>query len=147
MKIVLVSDSHGNNEFLDWIAKQHKDADYFFHCGDSQSTSNQIHPFQSVRGNCDYFSNFPDHMKIPYENGYIWIQHHPYNETSILKKNNVKIFIHGHTHKRRDEIIDGISFINPGAISLARDEYDLSYAIIILTNHEIRLLFQSGYTN
>ena len=146
MKIVLVSDTHGNNEFLDWVASQHKDADYFFHCGDSQSTSSQIFPFQSVRGNCDYFSDFPDHIKIPVEDGYIWIQHHPFNETSILIKNNVKYFIHGHTHKRRDEMIDGIRFINPGAVSGARDTHELSYALLMLTKNENRLLFCSGYT-
>lgn len=144
MKLVIVSDTHGNNEILDLISKKHSNADYYIHCGDSQSTSSQIFPFQSVRGNCDYFSDFSDFIKLTYEDGYIWIQHKPVENISILKKNNVKIFIHGHTHKRRDEVIDGIWFINPGSISFSRDGHDCSYALLELTKGENRLLFQSG---
>lgn len=141
MKLVLVSDSHGNNELLDAIAKKHQDADYFFHCGDSQSTSSQIFPFESVRGNCDYFSDFPEKIVLPFEDGYIWIQHYPEININILKKNNVKVFIHGHTHRRRNEIKEGILFINPGSISMSRDTHEGSYATLVLTKSENCILF------
>ena len=140
MKILLVSDSHGNNSALDQLAIKYPNMDLYLHAGDSASMSWSIQPFESVLGNCDYYDNFPKHMKLPIPGGYLWIQHYPTIDINILKENNVKLFIHGHTHKRRLEVIDGITFVNPGAISLPRDSYDLSYAIIEI-DKEIKVRF------
>ena len=57
MKILLVSDSHGDDESLRKIANKHNNCDYYIHLGDSQSSPDLIRPFVSVRGNCDYYSS------------------------------------------------------------------------------------------
>mgnify|MGYP003297992236 CR=1 FL=1 len=55
MKILLVSDTHGNNEALDKILKIHPDMDLYLHLGDSESTPELLRPFVTVKGNCDFY--------------------------------------------------------------------------------------------
>ena len=58
MKILLVSDTHGNNVALDALVKKYPNMDLYLHCGDSESDEYSIYPFRSVKGNCDYFGDF-----------------------------------------------------------------------------------------
>ena len=106
MKILLVSDSHGNNEALDLLVKKHPDMDLYLHLGDSQCTPEQIHPFQTVKGNCDYFSDAPEHFMIKTDVGYLFACHKPpLQSPSFFSDNGIAIVCHGHTHKRRFEKI------------------------------------------
>ena len=141
MKILLVSDSHGNNSALDELAIKYPNMDLYLHAGDSASTSWSIQPFESVLGNCDYYDDFPRFMKLPIPGGYLYMQHHPTIDTRMLKLDHVRLFIHGHAHRRRLEAIDGITFVNPGAISFPRDGFDLSYAIIEVDEKNIKVDF------
>lgn len=130
MKIVLVSDSHGNNKALDEIALIHPDADLYLHAGDSEAHEYSIAPFESVRGNCDYFSNAPERRIIDTPCGKLLMQHRPIIPYDLINQYNIKIFVHGHTHMRKCVEQNGLLIINPGAISFARDNNDLSYAVI-----------------
>lgn len=141
MKILLVSDSHSNNSALDQLALKYPHMDLYLHAGDSASYEWSIEPFSSVRGNCDYYGNFPEHMKLPIPKGFLWMQHKPIYDISKLKQEGVKLFISGHTHMRKLEVIDGITFVNPGAISSSRDGYELSYAIIEIKDEKIDVKF------
>ena len=73
MKIVIVSDSHGNREILEKIVLQNPSANIFLHAGDSGLCKLEISPYVSVKGNCDYESDFPDKLiiKTPYGNLYM----------------------------------------------------------------------------
>jgi len=142
MKILLVSDSHGNNEALDKLTKLHPDMDLYLHLGDSESTPESLHPFITVRGNCDYFSTADDKFMINTEVGYLFATHKPQVfPSNFLRDNNIKIVCNGHTHKRKFEIIDNIVYINPGSISYARDGHDLSYAILKIENKTVQHTF------
>ncbi len=143
MKILLVSDSHGNNAALDEIALKHPHMDLYLHAGDSQSTSYLITPYTSVAGNCDYYDDFPEHMLLPIPGGNLWIQHYPNIDINLLKENNIKLFLYGHTHRRDFHVLEGITFVNPGAISFERDDYPLSYAIIEIDEKDIKVNFYS----
>ena len=140
MKILIASDSHGNNEALDILFKKYKDVDLFLHAGDSESDELRIHPFLSVRGNCDYFS-FPESRLLEFPFGNIFITHKPYISVKELKDKNVKFFISGHTHVRKNEYYNGIYFINPGAITHARDGNYNSYAILDINNDKVCINF------
>lgn len=142
MKILLVSDSHGNNSALDELAIKYPKMDLYLHAGDSQAMEWSIQPFESVLGNCDYYGNYPEHMLLPIPGGYLWMQHHPTIDINKLKENNVRLFIYGHTHKRLLEKKEGILFVNPGSISFTRDGHDLSYAIIEITEKDIKVTFK-----
>ena len=45
MIIVVVSDTHGNNEFMDIISEKHSNAHGFLHAGDSGLMERQLEPF------------------------------------------------------------------------------------------------------
>ena len=141
MKILLVSDSHGDYEALDQLAKKYPNMDLYLHAGDSEQDEFSIKPFISVRGNCDHYYDFPNFLVIPTPAGNIYIQHTPFVSKSVISEHNAKIVIHGHTHTRRKEMVNGILFINSGAISFARDKYDGSYAIIEIENQRVEVKF------
>jgi len=135
MKLLVVSDSHNNNDLLRKIATKHNDCDYYIHCGDSQSSKEEIHPFVSVKGNCDYFSSdYPKNMILTSPLGKVYIEHIPFYQTYIseLKRKGFVLYIHGHTHVKRDEVRDGIRIINPGCLAYPRGE-GLSYCVINIT--------------
>ena len=141
MKILVVSDSHGDYESLDRLSKMYPNIDLFIHAGDSEQDEFSIKPFISVRGNCDHYYDFQNYLLIPSPIGNIYVQHYPHIAKSVINEHNVKVVIHGHTHTRRHEIINGILYVNPGAISFARDKYSGSYAIITIENNDIEVKF------
>ena len=141
MKILLVSDSHGDYESLDQLYKMYPNMDLYLHAGDSEQDEWSIKPFISVRGNCDHYYDFANFLLIPSPIGNIYVQHTPFVSKSVLDKHNAKIVIHGHTHIRRNEMKNGILYINPGAISFARDKYNGSYAILTIEDNDIEVKF------
>ena len=143
MKILLVSDSHGNSEALDKLLEIYPNMDAYLHAGDLEADEQSIHPFDCVKGNCDHFSRLPERRIIHTPYGALLMQHLPYLPTDIVKKYNIKIFCYGHTHRRKFELIDGIYWINPGAISYPRDGNDLSYAIVEITSSSINVDFRT----
>ena len=141
MKILVVSDSHSDCESLDRLNKMYPNMDLYLHAGDSEQDEFSIKPFISVRGNCDHYYDFQNYLVIPSPVGNIYVQHYPQVSKSVINEHNVKVVIHGHTHTRRHEIINGILYVNPGAISFARDKYSGSYAIITIENNDIEVRF------
>ena len=141
MKILLVSDSHGDYQALDQLAAKYPNMNLYLHAGDSEQDEFSIKPFISVRGNCDHYYDFPNYLVIPSPFGNIYVQHTPYVSKSVINEHNVKIVIHGHTHVRRNETKNGILFINPGAISYARDKFNGSYAIIEIDSKNVEVKF------
>lgn len=141
MKILLVSDSHGDYASLDRLANMYPEMDLYLHAGDSEQDEFSIKPFISVRGNCDHYYDFPNYLVIPSPIGNIYVQHLPFISKSVADEHKAKIVIHGHTHTRRKEDKNGILYINPGSISYARDKYDGSYAIIEIDTNNVEVKF------
>ena len=141
MKILVVSDSHSDYESLNRLYKMYPHMDLYLHAGDSEQDEFSIKPFVSVRGNCDHYYDFQNYLVIPTPVGNIYVQHYPHVSKSVIAEHNAKIVIHGHTHTRRHEMINDVLFINPGAISFARDKYDGSYAILTIENSNIEVKF------
>ena len=136
MKILVASDSHGDNQTLKDIVNRHPNMDYYLHLGDSESDEYSIFPFVSVRGNCDFYP-FEEQILINTPYGKLYACHKPYGKSKFLQKNNIKIFLHGHTHIRRNEKIDDLYIFNPGSISFSRDFFDKSYMIIDISCDKI----------
>ena len=141
MKILLVSDSHGDYEALEQLYKKYPNMDLYLHAGDSEQDEWSLKPFISVRGNCDHYYDFQNFLVIPSPYGNIYVQHTPYVSKSVINEHNAKIVIHGHTHTRRNEKVNGILLINPGAIIYARDKYDVSYAILNIDKNNVEVKF------
>ena len=51
--VILVSDNHGFRKPLEYIKMKHSDADYFFHCGDTELPPYEMEGFAVVQGNND----------------------------------------------------------------------------------------------
>ena len=143
MKILLVSDSHGNNEAINMLLKQYPNMDLYIHCGDSESDEFSLYPYRSVMGNCDLAYDFPHHLIIPTPYGNMLVQHKPNPDADLLRSNHIKVFAYGHTHVRKYSEEFGIVCINPGSISFARDKYDGSYAIVTITEKKVEVEFHT----
>ena len=143
MKIIIASDSHGNNKVLDEIALKHQDADIFLHAGDSEMDEYMIMPFETVLGNCDHFSNAPIRKIIDTPMGKLLLQHYPTIPEDIIEQYHIKFFVHGHTHRRENIKKKGLVILCPGSISFDRDGNDLSYMELIVSKDDYEVIFRS----
>lgn len=144
MKIVIVSDSHGNKEVLEKVVLMNQNADLFLHAGDSGLSVFELHPFISVRGNCDYDHNLLNDLIVATPYGKLYLIHGHQSPLSIkykMEEENIKILVTGHTHIKRSELIDGIYLFNPGSICLPRDSSDGSYLILEISDKDVKYIF------
>lgn len=93
----------------------------------------------AVRGNCDsevdeMVLDYPimsTYSTILYESRRIFLTHgHIYNENNLPKLSKGDVFVYGHTHIPKAENIDGIYVINPGSISMPKENNSNSYGVI-----------------
>ncbi|HAS79253.1 MAG TPA: metallophosphoesterase [Ruminococcus sp.] len=152
MRIIVMSDSHGNYYPVKEIMQRNLAADMFIHLGDGErefdeaakelSLCNTYH----VKGNCDFGSMSPDMLCINLEYGHRLIAAHGHNQyvnftLDNLKKaaaeNNADIILYGHTHERFCKYEDGLYIMNPGSASCPRDGLDASYGYIDVTEKGI----------
>ena len=130
MKLLIISDSHGNIANLKHVmgfAKKVK-VGAVIHCGDwdnVESVETVLSfgiPLYSVLGNADIDPGLGKRLKVKskrFAEGYlefklgrkkIGIIH----DINILP--DVDILFCGHTHQRFEEIVDGVRIVNPGAL-------------------------------
>lgn len=151
MKIIVMSDSHGNYRAIENIVENYY-ADLYIHLGDGESELNKIvvkYPdkkFIHVAGNCD-FASLSDREILfsPDDVNCIFAVHGHYHgvksSVEILKEmardKGANIALYGHTHCRFLEYDDGLYIMNPGSVSCPRDGNPPSFGIIELTNKGI----------
>ena len=144
IKIVAVSDNHGDLDGIKQILNDNPNADYYFHLGDNCQDSSLIKPFCSIRGNNDYDINLPDYRVIDIgENNKVFLIHghqFSFNMNGLVKEaknRGCNIIIFGHTHLFHNSIIDGVHIINPGSCFYNRDMSPCCYAKITINNNDI----------
>jgi putative phosphoesterase len=150
MRILVMSDAHGQIRGAEKALEAHPDAKQVFYLGDG---SDKIHELKSfypdrniniVSGNCDFNSNFMSRgeavvngIRILYTHGHRYNVKYGiqllYDEAKTI---GAKLVLYGHTHVSKIEYIDGIYFVNPGALSRSRDGHE-SYAVIDITDKGI----------
>lgn len=137
MKILLVSDSHGEIDSLKALIKRYPQMDLYLHLGDSELSDLDIHPYIAVKGNCDFFYSYPESREIPTEFAPILLAHKP---TFIYAYHGeAKIFIHGHTHKPFIGMKNDIITINPGSISYPRSDFGRTYATMETSHDKVEI--------
>ncbi|MCF0106085.1 MAG: metallophosphoesterase [Holdemanella sp.] len=140
MKIIVVSDTHSNNEILTRIEKKHSDAALFIHCGDLEDDPIEYPNWYFVRGNNDYFGGFLKERIMLAGDHRIYVTHShkcPYyaRKEALLRealKRGCDIVLYGHTHCSDIYEKNGILFINPGSTWHSRNGKPPSYAILTL---------------
>lgn len=140
MKIVVLSDTHGDGDIIPTVVAAHPDADAYFHCGDSELAYDdpRIQQCKRVRGNCDGDIQYPVEEMVTIEDRTIFMTHgHLFNVKTTLTPLSMRarevaanIILFGHSHVLGAELVDDTLFLNPGSLRLPRGRKEKSYAVI-----------------
>ena len=144
MKILVLSDSHGNVSNMAAAAEQTAPR-MIFHLGDCWRDAEKLHdlspdiPLEQVPGNCDYRSSEPAERLLCLEDKRILLCHgHTYGvKQSLLtagyaaEEQNLDLFLFGHTHRPLVDRRGKTLFVNPGSIGDYRRPF---YAVVTIVN-------------
>lgn len=148
MKIIVMSDSHGNYRALENIFENYY-ADIYIHLGDGERELNRIcekfpeKKIMHTAGNCDLASLSPDHILFSPDDKHTIFAAHGHKlaikySLEIIKKDAKKagadIVLYGHSHERHMEYCNGMYIMNPGSASCPRDGNRPSFGIIEITD-------------
>lgn len=145
MKILVVSDTHGDFHSLLKAVKAQPDAEVIVHCGDGDEQVQLLKDtykdkmIVGVRGNCDWNSFLPSKETLSILGKKIFITHgHLYNAKVGLYQNmcaareeGADILLYGHTHIAMNAYEDGLYMMNPGSCH----GYMASYGILEITEN------------
>lgn len=148
MKILVLSDSHGNVSNMIQAVK--KETPWMvLHLGDCWRDGERLHdffpdlPFEQVPGNCDFRSSQPQEKLLFLENKRVLICHgHTYGVKQSLmaaglaaEEKDLDLFLFGHTHEPMVDKRGKTLFLNPGSIGT----YSLpTYGVVTLENGEVK---------
>lgn len=165
MKLVVASDIHGSalycRKFLDCYKKENADklvllGDILYH-GPRNDLPEEYAPKKviemlndikdeilCVRGNCDTevdqmvlkFPILADYAFLYWRDKMVFITHgHNFNLKNLPMLKKGDILLHGHTHIPACEKTDLCTYINPGSVSIPKENSAHSY--IVITDDEI----------
>ncbi len=129
MKIIIVSDSHGNSDILERIFRKERDTDAVIHLGDGAMDMLGLNeyigrlPVYQIKGNNDLscfdlspkLISYFGHIKFFACHGHLLDV--KYGLTKLYYtalENECRIALFGHTHIPCKEDYDGITLFNPG---------------------------------
>ncbi|WP_034550891.1 metallophosphoesterase [Carnobacterium funditum] len=153
MKVLVVSDSHGDRDILVELIKKYKEkVDAMIHCGDSElaETDSVWQDMMTVKGNTDFEQAYPTVRTAEIDQEQIiWVHGHLHDvkkskQTLLLaaKEAQAKFAFFGHTHELGVEILDGILMLNPGSILSPRGAYRVkTYAIVETVKNTIQVTY------
>ena len=161
MKLMIASDIHGSSlyckKLIDAFEKEEADrllllGDILYH-GPRNDLPMEYAPKEvismlnrikdkllCVRGNCDTevdqmvleFPVLADYCVIPTEKGIIYATHgHVYNNSKLPPIQKGDVLLHGHTHVPACEILDTHIYINPGSVSIPKENSTHGYMIFV----------------
>ncbi|MNI04281.1 Phosphodiesterase YfcE [compost metagenome] len=160
MKLMFISDIHGSLHWLEQaLAKAEEEqphtlvvlGDFLYHGPrnplpdgyDPQGVAAKLNAYGkslvAVRGNCDaevdqmllQFPMMGDYVLILHEGRKIYATHgHGFSIDNLPPLAPGDVFIQGHTHLPVAEVREGITVLNPGSISLPKENNPNSYAIL-----------------
>ena len=136
MKVLIVSDTHGREQNLAEALEQTGPIDQLIHLGDVEGGAEHIRelagdaPAAIIAGNNDFFCDLPNERFFTLGGHRIFMTHgHGYfvhSGTLYLKrearKKGADIVMFGHTHKPYMEEDNELLVLNPGSLSLPRQE-------------------------
>lgn len=135
-KIIVTSDTHGDELALENLIMQNQNADMIIHLGDGETEFLKLQTkfanltMINVKGNCD-FGAFPTaETKIVQINEFLKIfacHGHTFRVKQSLddliweaKKHEANLALFGHTHNRFVDTINGLCVLNPGSLTRPR---------------------------
>ena len=148
VKIVLVSDSHGDRACLKWLRETYADYDMFVHCGDSELSIEDMEGYICVMGNNDflYGNSVPYSRVLQADSHKIYVCHGHMDFLSYFhygpmakkaKGLGCDLVFFGHVHQVSDTTEDGVRLLNPGSIRHNRDMTDPSYMLVHIDGESV----------
>ena len=136
MKVLIVSDTHGREQNLAEALEQTGPIDQLIHLGDVEGGAEHIRelagdaPAAIIAGNNDFFCDLPNERIFTLGGHRIFMTHgHGYFVhsgtlylTREARKKGADIVMFGHTHKPYMEEDNELLVLNPGSLSLPRQE-------------------------
>jgi putative phosphoesterase len=147
MKIVVISDTHGDLEGIKKVLLAEPQADLYLHAGDVCLPKEEIWPFLGVLGNCDgaFRQDYPFKYEIATPFGKLHMEHYPlYSEAmeEYLRLDGVRIFIHGHTHTKEEELHKGLWVYCPGSIAYSEESEQGTYLVLEVSKETVKSTFK-----
>ncbi len=130
MRILVVSDTHGDENGLHEVLMAQPKAEVVIHLGDGErDVENQRYQFPQktffqVRGNCDWGSDLPvigeisiGEIRIFYTHGHAYdVKYGTYEFERAARDHKARIALYGHTHMPETVYRDGLYIMNPGTL-------------------------------
>ena len=149
MRIIVISDSHGNTRNIERAVENQPEANIIIHLGDGVDDIVDLEfvyrdkQFYQVAGNCDWGSSLPLEGELKVADKTIFFVHgHEYKVKTSLqhikleaRKRNADIVLFGHTHLPITEYDDELYLLNPGSLQYT----DGTYGVIDITDAGISL--------
>lgn len=143
MRILVLSDSHGDESAIQRAVLAQPRAEVVIHLGDGEAEcarARRSFPekmFLQVRGNCDWASELPvtglfetEGVKVFYTHGHAYgVKSGLYNAVCGAREQGARVLLYGHTHKALMDYEDGLYILNPGSLS----GYGASYGTVDVT--------------
>lgn len=156
MRIIVISDTHGNYGALSSVFLRNSDADWFIHLGDGEHDLDRFiteHPEYAPKvlhasGNCDVGSLSPSYVVLPLIGGHrIFATHgHVFGVKGGLERLKLRaaemdcdIVLYGHTHIRFSSYENGLYVMNPGSASCPHDGTKPSFGTIDVSDAGVLL--------
>ncbi len=147
MRILVISDTHGDLRTLTRIVEENQNADYILHLGDCEEECRALladkpelaSRFLRVKGNNDFGSSTPlfATLRVSPQHKIFFTHGHKYGVyygteqlVQTAKENHCDIALFGHTHCSMCAYTDGVYVMNPGSASYPRDGRDPSYGYV-----------------
>lgn len=158
MKIMIVSDSHRQNNNILKALEIEEPIDLLIHCGDIEKSEEEIKNMCNcqtvmVRGNNDLFSELNNEEELLIGNYSVLVTHgHLYSvslDTEMLKdearSRYCDLVFYGHTHRPEIDLDEDITVINPGSISFPRQSGRKKSYCIMTINEKKEAVFELKY--
>ncbi|AZK48132.1 phosphodiesterase [Paenibacillus lentus] len=160
MKLMFISDIHGSSHWLERTMEKAREeqakqivmlGDFLYHGPrnplpegyDPQQVARILNEHKNniiaVRGNCDaevdqMLLDFPmmaDYVMLFHEGRRIYVTHgHGFNMEQLPPIAENDVFVQGHTHIPVADRKHGIYVLNPGSISLPKEDFPHSYGVL-----------------
>ncbi len=144
MKILIVSDTHGREKNLEKVLEKTGPIDHLIHLGDVEGSEDLIcamtnAPVSMVAGNNDYYSDLPREEILTLGKYRVLLTHGHYYYVGMgherlreeAQNRQIDIVMYGHTHRPCLDQSGGVTILNPGSLSLPRqDGREPSYIVM-----------------
>jgi putative phosphoesterase len=158
MKILVISDTHGDITKAEEVIRKNNNIDLIIHLGDYFRDAQKLAadfpgiPMEYVYGNSDFMvGDVPAEKLLEYNGRRIFITHgHRYSVKwdydKLYRKAeemNADLLLFGHTHVADMVEQNGRYLVNPGSISDSRGDTDESYAIVEINGGYVKPVLHS----